>query len=78
VKFRCLFIHEGKGQIETLSKDVYWAGYELIDGVKESKYTLSSDKTYIMDILKIPDWFATITKESLLKYLNIIVQIFKY
>ena len=58
-RFRNLYAHEGTGLLEQpKSPDLIW--YGLCD-----KFEETSNKTYVTDIVRILDWFATITKESL-------------
>jgi hypothetical protein len=58
-RFRNLYTHEGTGLLELpKSPDLIW--YGLCDKLEET-----SNKTYVTDIVRILDWFATITKESL-------------
>ena len=56
-KFRCLYVHEGKGRLQPLPKGVNWIAGLLLD-----KY---DNEYYQIDILKILGWFAKITLESL-------------
>ena len=56
-KFRCLYVHEGKGRLEPLPAGIEWVGAILLD-----KY---NDEYYSIDTLKILEWFAKIMVESL-------------
>jgi len=60
-KFRCLYVHEGKGRLQPLPPGITWIGSILLD-----KYC---DEYYVVDTLIILDWFLTITLESLYKVL---------
>ena len=64
VRFRSLYTHEGRGLLE-LPKGDSLIGYELMDKLEET-----SDKCYVIDILKILNWFATMTKDSLRNILS--------
>jgi len=56
-KFRCLYVHEGKGRLENLPEGITWVGSSLLDVYKKELYTINT--------LKILDWFEKITLESL-------------
>jgi hypothetical protein len=60
-KFRCLYVHEGKGRLEHLPPGVVWIGSLLLDKYKNEYYSL--------DTVKIHDWFEEITLESLFSLL---------
>jgi hypothetical protein len=59
--FRCLYAHEGIGRLELPPKGVHLVGNELLDKFK--------GKYYVIDILNVLSWLASITKESLSKIL---------
>jgi len=60
-KFRCLYIHEGKGRLEPLPPGIKWIGSFLLD-----KY---NNEYYSLDTIKVHDWFEKITLESLFNLL---------
>jgi hypothetical protein len=60
-RFRCFYVHEGVGYLENPKGRIV----TLEDKLKET-----NDRTYVIDLPKILDWFATITKESLYKILQ--------
>lgn len=55
-KFRCLYVHEGKGRLRPLPPGVEWFAAPLLDIYK--------DEYYNVDTLKILEWFSKITVES--------------
>jgi len=57
VKFRCLYVHEGIGRLQPLPSGITWIALTLLD-----KYC---NEYYVVDTLKILNWFSTITMESL-------------
>lgn len=61
-KLRCLQVHEGKGRLEVLSPSIKWVAGTLLD-VYESD-------CYCVDTLRIFEWFAKITQESLFQVLK--------
>lgn len=62
--FRCLYVHEGIGQLKSPPRGVHLLGNELIDKLEKT-----SKKCYIIDLVKVPNWFAEITNKSLYKIL---------
>jgi len=56
-KFRCLYVHEGKGRLEPIPKDIAVIGSFLLD-----KY---DKEIYRLDTIKLHDWFEKTTLESL-------------
>jgi len=60
-KFRCLYIHEGKGRLHPLPRGIKWIGSFLLD-----KY---NNEYYSFDTIKVHDWFEKITLESLFSLL---------
>jgi hypothetical protein len=60
--FRCLYVHKGIAHLE-LPKGLN--DFRVISELEKIK-----DRYYVIDLLKILDWFVTITKESLYKILE--------
>jgi len=60
-KFRCLYVHEGKGRLQLLPKDITIIGSFLLDMYENIPYSL--------DTIKLSNWFEKITLESLYKLL---------
>jgi len=56
-RFRCLYLHEGVKQLTEVPKWIM--SHESIDGIKGEK------DIYVVDLLKISEWFGKITFESL-------------
>jgi len=56
-KFRCLYIHEGIGHLRPLPRGTTWIYAPLLD-----KY---GKEIYVVDTLKILDWFLAVTFECL-------------
>lgn len=56
-KFRCLYVHEGKGRLQPLPSGIKWIGSFLLDEF--------NNEYYHIDTLRILEWFANITLESL-------------
>jgi hypothetical protein len=56
-KFRCLYVHEGKGLLEPIPKNVGIFASFLLD-----KY---DNEYYHLDTIKLHEWFEKITLESL-------------
>lgn len=60
-KFRCLFVHEGKGRLSQLPKGIAFIGSFLLDMFENIPYHL--------DTIKLTEWFERITLESLYELL---------
>jgi len=60
-KFRCLYVHEGKGRLQPLPKDITIAASLLLDKYDKEYYSL--------DTIKLHEWFEKITLESLYELL---------
>ena len=56
-KFRCLYVHEGIGHLSAVPENVALTGSFLLD-----RY---NGIAYILDTIKIHNWFEKITFESL-------------
>jgi len=56
-KFRCLYVHEGIGRLELPPDDFEWVKGTLLDAC--------ANDIYEIDFLRILNWFADITFESL-------------
>lgn len=56
-KYRCLFIHEGKGRLTKLPKGTTWIGSTLLDKFRGDCYVINN--------LLILSWFSDVTRESL-------------
>jgi hypothetical protein len=59
-KFRCFYVHEGADYLENPNGMIV----TLEDKLKET-----NDRTYVIDLPKILEWFKTITIESLYNFL---------
>ena len=62
-KFRCLYTHEGIGRLQQLKK----SGKTHI--INNSLLDVAGNDAYSIDLLKVLDWFAGITKSSLFQSL---------
>ena len=60
-RFRCLYTHEGIGRLELPPKGIHLVGSKMLDKFR--------DKHYVIDLLSVLGWFASITRESLSKIL---------
>ena len=60
-KFRCLYVHEGIGRLENLPSGVKWISATILD--------VYNGECYNVDTVKILEWFAKITAESLYQFL---------